>query len=142
MHHQGQGPAALSVRREGELRSHRFLRANRWSPILPGNSYDSDTFVEQLEQTAIFTDTSVKTALVDLGYRSREVDGVRILHRGKPKRMSKAEKRLFKRRQVEPSIGHLKVGHCMRRNLLKGGLSDAVTPILVAAGFNIRWLML
>ena len=67
---------------------------------------------------------------------------MRILHRGKPKRMSKAEKRLLKRRQaVEPCIGHLKADHRMRRNFLKGAFGDAMNPILAAAGFNIRWLM-
>ncbi|WP_235013523.1 transposase, partial [Spiribacter roseus] len=108
----------------------------------PGNPYDGDTLAEQLEQTAILTDTPVKTALVDLGYRGREVEGIRILHRGKPKRMSKAEKRLLKRRQaVEPSIGHLKADHRMRRNFLKGALGDAMNPILAAAGFKVCWLM-
>ena len=72
----------------------------------PGNPYDGDTLAEQLEQTAILTDTPVKTALFDLGYRGREVEGIRILHRGKPKRMSKAEKRLrpidLSRRQWTP----------------------------------------
>ena len=105
-------------------------------------SRETPTLAEQLEQTAILTDTPVKTALVDLGDRGREVDGVRILHGGKPKRMSKAEKRLLKRRQaVEPSVGHLKVDHRMRRNFLKGALGDAMNPILAAAGLNIRWLM-
>ena len=56
--------------------------------------------------------------------------------------MSKAEKRLLKRRQaVEPSIGHLKADHRMRRNFLKGTLGDAMNPILAATGFNICWLM-
>jgi IS5 family transposase len=56
--------------------------------------------------------------------------------------MSKAEKRLLKRRQaVGPSIGHLEADHRMRRNFLKGALGDALNPILAAAGFNIRWLM-
>ena len=56
--------------------------------------------------------------------------------------MSKAEKRILKRRQVvEPSIGHLKADHCMRRNFLKAALGDAMNPILAAAGFNICWLM-
>ena len=56
--------------------------------------------------------------------------------------MSKEERRLLKRRQaVEPSIGHLKADHRMRRNFLKGTLGDAMNPILAAAGFNIRWLM-
>ena len=97
----------------------------------PGNRYDGDTLAEQLEQTAILTDTSAKTALVDLGYRRREVKGIRILHGGKPKRMSKAEKRVVKRRQtVEPSIGHLKADHRVRRNFLKGTIRDAMNPIL------------
>ncbi|MEX0450190.1 hypothetical protein V6X63_10580 [Spiribacter sp. 221] len=79
---------------------------------------------------------------MDLRYRGREVESTRILHPGKPKRMSKAEKRLLKRRQaVEPSIGHLKADHRMRRNFLKGALGDAMNPILAAAGFNIRWMM-
>mgnify|MGYP006427151291 CR=1 FL=1 len=37
---------------------------------------------------------------MDLGYRGRAVDGVRVLHPGKPKRVCKAEKRLLKRRQA------------------------------------------
>ena len=116
-----------------------------WLFLIPaaGHPYNGDTPAEQLEQRAILTDTPVKTALVDLGYHGREVDGTRILHRGKPKRMSKAEKRLLKRRQaVEPSIGHLMAGHCMRRNFLKGALGDAMNPILAAAGFNMRWLVI
>jgi IS5 family transposase len=32
----------------------------------PGNSYDGETLAERLQQTAILTDTPVKTALVDL----------------------------------------------------------------------------
>ena len=116
-----------------------------WPFLIPvaGHPYNGDTPAEQLEQTAILTDTSVKTALVDLGYRGREVDGIRILHRGKPKRMSKAEKRLLKRRQaVELSIGHLKADRPMRRNFLKGAVGEAMNPILAAAGFNRRWLII
>ena len=96
----------------------------------PGDPYDGNTLAEQIEQISILTNAPVKTALVDLGYR------------GKPKRMSKAEKRLLKRRQaVEPSIGHLKADHRLRRNFLRGARGDAMKPILAAAGFNVRWLM-
>ena len=36
---------------------------------LPSNPYDGDALlVEQLEQTALITDTPIKTALVDLAY--------------------------------------------------------------------------
>ena len=84
----------------------------------------------------------MKTSFVDLRYSNREIDGIRILHRVKPKRMSKTEKRLPKRRQaVEPSISHLKADHRLRRNFLKGVRGDAMNPILAAAGINLRWLM-
>lgn len=64
----------------------------RWlRRLLPGSSCDGETLAKQLEQTAGLTDIPVKTALVDPGYLRREVDGVRILDRGKPKRMSKSE---------------------------------------------------
>ena len=142
MHQQGQGPPAyeFGVKASFAVTAQKGLIIGVRS--FPGNPYDGDTLAEQLEQTVILTDTLVKTALVDLDYRSREVDGTRILHRGEPKRTSKGEKRLLRRRQaVEPSIGHLRVDHRMRRNFLKGALGDAMNPIVTAAGFNIRWLM-
>ncbi len=108
----------------------------------PGNPYDGDTLADQIEQAGILLDTQVKTALVDLGYRGRDVEGVTILHRGKSRSLTRVQKRLLKRRQaVEPTIGHLKDEHRMRRNFLKGAFGDALNPVLAAAGFNIRWLM-
>jgi len=68
---------------------------------LTGGANNGDnTLAERLKQTAILTDTPLKAALVDLGFRGREVDGTRILHRGELKRISKADKRLLKRRQA------------------------------------------
>lgn len=101
----------------------------------PRKPFDGARLVDQLEQTATLTDTPVKTALVDLGYRGREVDGIRILHRGTPKPMSKAEKRLLECRQaVKPRIAHLPADHRMRRNSLKGALGDAMYSIMAADG--------
>ncbi len=41
-------------------------------------------------------------------------------------------------------IGHLKDGHRMRRNYLKGCNGDRINAVLAAAGFNfsllLRWL--
>jgi len=109
---------------------------------IAGHTCSGDTLAEQLDQTGVLIDTPVEMPLVDLDYHGREVDTPRIPHRGKPKRISQAEKGLFKRRHaVEPNIGHLKADHRMRRNFLKGALGDAVNPILAAAGFNIRSLM-
>ena len=64
----------------------------------PGTPYDGDTLAEQLEQTEILTGTKPKVAIVDLGDRGREVDGVEILHRGKPKRLARRQWAGVKRR--------------------------------------------
>ncbi|OMO16320.1 transposase, partial [Xanthomonas oryzae pv. oryzae] len=54
----------------------------------PGHPYDGDTLAEQLEQArGLLQDVNVipQVAIVDLGYRGRDVEGVQILHRGKAK---------------------------------------------------------
>ena len=108
----------------------------------PGNPYDGDTLEEHLEQTAILTGVAPKTAIVDLGYRGRQPEHINILHRDKKKTLTPPQIRLLKRRQaVEPTIGHLKDGHRMRRCFLKGQMGDALNVVLAAAGYNIRWLM-
>ena len=108
----------------------------------PGTPYDGDTLAEQLEQTEILTGTKPKVAIVDLGYRGREVDGVEILHRGKPKRLTRRQWAWVKRRQaIEPIIGHVKDDCGMRRCRLKGAQGDALHAIACAAGYNLRWLL-
>ena len=108
----------------------------------PNNPYDGDTLAEQLEQVEILSGQRPSTALVDLGYRGREVDGVAIVHRGQAKTLTRAQKRWLRRRQaVEPVIGHLKADHQMDRCRLKGALGDAMHAIACAAGYNLRWLM-
>ncbi|WP_108840526.1 transposase, partial [Xanthomonas fragariae] len=60
----------------------------------PGNPYDGDTLAEQLEQTrGLLQDVSVEptVAIVDLGDRGREVDGVQVLHRGKAKTLTRRQ---------------------------------------------------
>ncbi len=112
-----------------------------------GNPYDGHTLAWQLEQAAILMqDTGVKptTAFVDLGYRGVDADhpDVRIVHRGKSRRITPAERRLLRRRQaIEPIIGHLKSDHRMDRCHLKGTQGDRLHAVLCAAGYNIRWLL-
>jgi hypothetical protein len=56
--------------------------------------------------------------------------------------MAKADRKRLRRRQaIEPTIGHLKADHGMRRTWLKGSLGDGLHVILCAAGFNLKWLM-
>jgi len=108
----------------------------------PGNPYDGDTLEEQLEQVEILSGTKPAMAIVDLGYRGRDVGGVKILHRGKPKTLTRRQWDWVKRRQaVEPVIGHLKDDCRLRRCPLKGTQGDALHVIGCAAGYNIRWLM-
>ncbi len=107
-----------------------------------GNPYDGDTLEEQLEQVGIISGTQPTTAIVDLGYRGRKIDGVNVLHRGKPKTLTRRQWAWVKRRQaVEPVIGHLKDDCRLRRCRLKGAQGDALHVIACAAGYNIRWLL-
>ena len=67
---------------------------------------------------------------------------VRIVHRGKSKRLSAQERKLLKRRQaIEPITRHLKADHRMDRCHLKGQTGDRLHAVLCAAGYNIRWLL-
>lgn len=62
-----------------------------------GNPYDGHTLQAQLEQvTILIQDSAIKPtkAFVDLGYRGVDADNpdVRIVHRGKSKRISEQDK--------------------------------------------------
>jgi IS5 family transposase len=101
----------------------------------PGNPYDGGTLQEQLEQVECLTRIKPQTAIVDLGFRGREIEGTTILHRGKAKRLSRSQWRWVKRRQaIEPVIGHVKEDCGMRRCALKGQDGDAHHALLCAAG--------
>ncbi len=113
----------------------------------PGNPFDGHTLAEQLEQTRQLVSshgTAPKQVYVDLGYRGVDQANpdVQIIHRGRYKSMSKSERKRLKRRQaIEPTIGHLKADHGMRRCWLKGAQGDALHVMLCAAGFNLKWLL-
>ena len=115
----------------------------------PGNPYDGHTLAEQLEQSSILLQdvpgtVQPKTVLVDLGFRGvdAEVSSVHLIHRGKHKTLTRAQRRWLKRRQaIEPIIGHVKHDHGMRRCWLKGQTGDALHAVLCAAGYNLRWLL-
>ena len=112
-----------------------------------GNPYDGHTLGEQMEQSGILLqDVGAKphTVYADLGYRGGDdaIAPVKLIHRGKYKSLTGAERESLKRRQaVEPVIGHLKQDHRMRRCWLKGSEGDALNVVLCAAGYNLRWLL-
>ncbi|WP_258534298.1 transposase, partial [Xanthomonas oryzae] len=85
-----------------------------------------------------------KQVVVDLGFRGVDAanPGVKIIHRGKFKRLTDEQRRWLKRRQaVEPAIGHLKHDNGMDRCWLQGANGDALHAVLCAAGDNIRRLL-
>ena len=112
-----------------------------------GNPHDSKTLSPQLAQVKqllapINNAPTLKTVLVDLGYRGVTIDGVEIHHKGKIRSLTKAQRRRLKRRSsIEPHIGHLKDDNGMRRCWLAGEHGDARHTILCAAGHNLRFLM-
>ena len=114
-----------------------------------GNPYDGHILAAQMEQsTILMQDLKVapKQVMVDLGFRGKEVDqaspGLEIIHRGRIKTMTRAQRRWLKRRQaVEPAIGHLKSDNRMQRCWLQGATGDALHALCCAVGYNLRWLM-
>ena len=114
-----------------------------------GNPYDGHILSAQMEQSAILLqdlNVSPKQAVVDLGFRGKDVDlanpDLEIIHRGRIKTMTKTQRRWLKRRQaVEPAIGHLKSDNRMQRCWLQGATGDALHALCCAVGYNLRWLM-
>ena len=114
-----------------------------------GNPYDGHILSAQMEQsTILLQDFDVKPiqVVVDLGFRGKEVDQdnpyLEIIHRGRIKSMTKAQRRWLKRRQaVEPAIGHLKSDNRMQRCWLQSETGDALHALCCAIGYNLRWLM-
>ncbi|AJQ89707.1 transposase [Xanthomonas oryzae pv. oryzicola] len=103
----------------------------------PGHPYDGDTLAEHLEQArGLLQDVDVipQVAIVDLGYRGRDVEGVQILHRGKAKTLTR-------RQAVEPVIGHLKQDCRLNCCHLNGAQGDALHVLGCAVGDNLRWLL-
>ena len=112
----------------------------------PGNPYDGHILSAQMEQSAILLEdvgVKPKQAIVDLGFRGKDVDadnpGLEIIHRGRIKTLTKIQRRWLKRRQaIEPAIGHTKSDNRMQRCWLQGAIGDALHALCCAVGYNIR----
>jgi hypothetical protein len=96
-----------------------------------GNPYDGHTLFEVFDQIKAITDHTPKQVYVDRGYCSAYLGQKTDVIITGQKRHNRATKRWMKRRNsVEPIIGHLKGGHKMQRNWLKGHLGDIMAPVL------------
>ena len=107
-----------------------------------GLPYAGDTLAEQLEQHEILIGQRPHTAIADLGYRGRHIEGVEIPHRGKPKLLTRKQWSSLKRRQaIEPVIRPLKEHYRLRRHPLSAVLGDDLHVFACPAGYNPRWLL-
>lgn len=85
-----------------------------------------------------------QNAYCDQGYRGHGVKSdttVKIVGRIL-KRATKAMRKWMKcRSSIEPTIGHLKSGHRLSRNHLKGVKGNEANVVLSAAGYNLAKLL-
>jgi len=110
-----------------------------------GNPYDGHTLGPVIADLERFTGVEVRRIHVDKGYRGHNHPRFRVWISGQVRRVTKAIRREMRRRAaVEPVIGHLKDGHRMDRNYLKGREGDRANAVLAGAGYNfsllLRWL--
>lgn len=97
---------------------------------------------EAFDQIKAITNHIPKQVYVDRGYQAAYLgQKIDVIITGQ-KQHSTATKRWMKRRNsVEPIIGHLKAGHKMQRNWLKGHLGDIMSPVLAASSFNLKKIL-
>jgi len=109
---------------------------------LHGNPYDGHTLGPVIAELEKLTGAEVNRIHGDKGYRGHNYpDRFRVWISGQVRRVTKAIRREMHRRSaVEPVIGHLKDGHRMRRNHLKGREGDRINAVLAAAGYNFSLL--
>jgi IS5 family transposase len=110
---------------------------------LHGRPYDGHTVPDVLTQAHRITGRLPRFVYADKGYRgSSPPAGVCVFLSGQKRGVGARRKKLIKRRSaIEPLIGHLKRGHRMGRNFLKGLEGDRNNPILAAAGLNMAKLL-
>ena len=108
------------------------------------NPYDGHTAAKQLEQVRRLVGDTVKEAHVDMGYRGHDYEGairVHVASRRRGEIPKSLWKRMKRRAAIEPVIGHLKAGHRLDRNRLKGSVGDSVNLLLSAAAMNFSKLL-
>jgi IS5 family transposase len=109
---------------------------------LHGNPYDGHTLGPVIAGLENLTGVAVRRIHGDKGYRGHNYpDRFKVWISGQVRRVTKAIRREMRRRAaVEPVIGHLKDGHRMGRNYLKGRDGDRINAVLAAAGYNFSLL--
>lgn len=108
---------------------------------LEGNPYDGHTLKSALERAEANSQSKIKIAFTDKGYRGHSVTDKIIYRSGQKRGITAGIKKLLKRRQaIEPQIGHMKSEGKLRRSFLKGFLGDKLNAILCGVGHNLRFI--
>jgi IS5 family transposase len=112
---------------------------------LPGNPYDGHTLAKVVPEITRQIGVNLQRIIADAGYRGHNApkgQGLSLFTSGQKRGVTDKIKRELRRRSaVEPVIGHLKSGHRMDRNHLKGRTGDAANALLAAIGYNFRLLI-
>jgi IS5 family transposase len=114
---------------------------------LSGNPYDGHTLAWSLAHTKLNTGISIKTAVVDKGYRGSRAawPGTEVVIPGQRSRdemhRQRRRQQLRRRSVIEALIGHMKTDGLLDRNWLKGNTGDAMHEVLCAAGQNLRLIL-
>lgn len=108
---------------------------------LEGNPYDGHTLKEALARAEENSQSKIKMAFTDKGYRGHSVTDKIVYKSGQKRGVTKRIKKMIKRRQaVEPHIGHMKQEGKLGRSFLKGFLGDQLNAILCGVGHNLRFI--
>jgi IS5 family transposase len=112
---------------------------------LPGNPYDGHTLAKVVPEITAQIGVNLQRIVADAGYPGHNAPkgpGLSVFTSGQKRGVTDKIKRELRRRSaVEPVIGHLKSGHRMDRNYLKGRTGDAMNALLAAIGYNFSLLL-
>jgi len=112
---------------------------------LHGKPYDGHTLTAALNQVKLLTGKYPSRTYTDKGYRGStppDPGATRNFISGQKRGVTdRIKKKLRRRSAVEPVIGHLKRGHRLGRNFLKGTTGDQINVVLAAAGHNMSKLL-
>ncbi|MBP9706376.1 MAG: IS5 family transposase [Oligoflexales bacterium] len=113
------------------------------SKALHGRPYDGHTFNGAMDQVKKIVGKFPAVAYADKGYRGATLpEGTRLFLSGQKRGVdAQRRKKLNRRSAIEPVIGHLKSGHRLSRNFLKGIDGDKNNTILAGIGFNMAKLI-
>ena len=112
-----------------------------------GNPHDGKTLSKTLASVYSNCGKGFEEVLVDRGYAGHGVKGkTKVLlpgsgKRGSPGQVKSSKGSAGKRSAVEAVISHLKHGHGLSRNRLKGPIGDIMNGLLSGMGWNTKLLM-